>query len=67
MLAAVYHGRRDVRVETVAVPEPGPGEVLLRVLAAGRSEGWADVVKTLVDPWAAQARPTRTTTAGPGG
>jgi len=35
MLAAVYHGRRDVRVETVAVPEPGPGEVLLRVLAAG--------------------------------
>ena len=35
MRAAVYHGRRDVRVETVPVPEPGPGEVLLRVLAAG--------------------------------
>jgi (R,R)-butanediol dehydrogenase / meso-butanediol dehydrogenase / diacetyl reductase len=35
MRAAVYHGRRDVRVETVPVPEPGRGEVLLRVLAAG--------------------------------
>jgi (R,R)-butanediol dehydrogenase / meso-butanediol dehydrogenase / diacetyl reductase len=35
MRAAVYHGRRDVRVETVPRPEPGPGEVLLRVLAVG--------------------------------
>ena len=35
MRAAVYHGRRDVRIETVPVPEPAPGEVLLRVLAAG--------------------------------
>jgi (R,R)-butanediol dehydrogenase/meso-butanediol dehydrogenase/diacetyl reductase len=35
MRAAVYHGRGDVRVETVPVPEPGHGELLLRVLAAG--------------------------------
>jgi (R,R)-butanediol dehydrogenase/meso-butanediol dehydrogenase/diacetyl reductase len=35
MRAAVYHGRRDVRVETRPVPEPGPGEVLLRVHAVG--------------------------------
>ena len=36
MRAAVYHGRRDVRVESVAEPrQPGPGEVLLRVQRAG--------------------------------
>jgi (R,R)-butanediol dehydrogenase/meso-butanediol dehydrogenase/diacetyl reductase len=35
----------------------------LEPLANGR----AGAVKTLVDPWAAQARPTRTTTAAPGG
>jgi L-iditol 2-dehydrogenase len=32
MKAAVYHGPRDVRVEEVPTPRPGPGEVLLRVL-----------------------------------
>jgi (R,R)-butanediol dehydrogenase/meso-butanediol dehydrogenase/diacetyl reductase len=35
MRAAVYHGCRDVRVETVPVPDPRPGEVLVEVLAAG--------------------------------
>jgi (R,R)-butanediol dehydrogenase / meso-butanediol dehydrogenase / diacetyl reductase len=35
MRAAVYHGRGDVRVEDVPVPEPGPGEVLVRVTSAG--------------------------------
>jgi L-iditol 2-dehydrogenase len=35
MLAAVYRGRGDVRVETVPVPEIGPGEVLIRVAACG--------------------------------
>jgi L-iditol 2-dehydrogenase len=34
MRAAVLHGQRDLRVEHVAVPRPGPGEVLLRVKAA---------------------------------
>jgi (R,R)-butanediol dehydrogenase / meso-butanediol dehydrogenase / diacetyl reductase len=35
VLAAVYHGRRDVRVEEVTEPtEPGPGEVLLEVSRA---------------------------------
>jgi (R,R)-butanediol dehydrogenase/meso-butanediol dehydrogenase/diacetyl reductase len=35
MRAAVYHGTRDIRVEDVDVPAPGPGEVLLEVHAAG--------------------------------
>jgi (R,R)-butanediol dehydrogenase / meso-butanediol dehydrogenase / diacetyl reductase len=35
MKAAVYHGRRDVRIETVPDPgEPGPREALLRVSRA---------------------------------
>ena len=35
MRAAVYHGRHDVRIEDVAVPAPGPGELLLRVGSVG--------------------------------
>jgi (R,R)-butanediol dehydrogenase / meso-butanediol dehydrogenase / diacetyl reductase len=35
MRAAVYHGTRDIRVESIDVPAPGPGEVLLEVHAAG--------------------------------
>ncbi|MDX6334007.1 MAG: (R,R)-butanediol dehydrogenase / meso-butanediol dehydrogenase / diacetyl reductase [Streptosporangiaceae bacterium] len=35
MRALVYHGREDLRLEDRAVPEPGPGEVLLRVRAVG--------------------------------
>jgi (R,R)-butanediol dehydrogenase/meso-butanediol dehydrogenase/diacetyl reductase len=35
MRAAVYHGARDIRVEDVAIPTPGPGELLLEVHAAG--------------------------------
>src|SRR5271169_2316809 len=35
MLAAVYRGVNDVRVETVPVPSIGPGEVLIRVAACG--------------------------------
>jgi (R,R)-butanediol dehydrogenase/meso-butanediol dehydrogenase/diacetyl reductase len=35
MRAAVYHGAHDVRVEERPVPEPGAGEVLLRVLRSG--------------------------------
>jgi L-iditol 2-dehydrogenase len=34
MQAVVLHGREDLRVETVPVPQPGPGELLLRVGAA---------------------------------
>jgi L-iditol 2-dehydrogenase len=34
MRAAILHGARDVRVERVAVPRPGPGEILIRVRAA---------------------------------
>lgn len=35
MRAAVYRGLNEVRVETVPVPEIGPGEVLIRVAACG--------------------------------
>ena len=31
MRAAVYHGRQDLRIEAVPEPEPGPGDVKLRV------------------------------------
>jgi len=34
MLAAVYHGPQDIRVENVPIPEIGPEEVLLRVVRA---------------------------------
>jgi L-iditol 2-dehydrogenase len=34
MLAAVYHGPQDLRVEEVPVPQIGPGELLLRVRSA---------------------------------
>lgn len=35
MKAAVYYGKDDVRLETVPVPEIGPGEVLIRVHTCG--------------------------------
>jgi L-iditol 2-dehydrogenase len=35
MLAAVYHGVNDVLLETVPVPEIGPGEILIRVHTCG--------------------------------
>jgi L-iditol 2-dehydrogenase len=35
MQAAVYRGVNDVRIETVPVPEIGPGEVLIRVHSCG--------------------------------
>jgi len=35
MLAAVYHGQNDVRLETVPVPEIGAGELLVRVHTCG--------------------------------
>src|SRR5438270_360837 len=35
MLAAVYRGINDVRMETVPVPEIGPGEMLVRVHSCG--------------------------------
>ena len=34
MRAAVLHGREDVRIESVPVPEAGPGELVVRVGAA---------------------------------
>jgi L-iditol 2-dehydrogenase len=34
MLAAVYHGPNDLRVEEVAIPKIGAGEILVKVLSA---------------------------------
>jgi L-iditol 2-dehydrogenase len=34
MLAAVYHGPGDLRIEEVPVPKIGPGELLIKVLSA---------------------------------
>jgi L-iditol 2-dehydrogenase len=34
MLAAVLYGKEDVRVESIPVPDVGPGEVRLRIGAA---------------------------------
>ncbi|MGA7832784.1 MAG: zinc-binding dehydrogenase [Terracidiphilus sp.] len=34
MAAAVLHGREDIRIEQVPIPEAGPGELVLRVDAA---------------------------------
>jgi (R,R)-butanediol dehydrogenase/meso-butanediol dehydrogenase/diacetyl reductase len=35
MRAVVFHGAHDVRVEKVAIPLPGPGEILLKVVSVG--------------------------------
>lgn len=35
MKAALFYGGTDIRVEELAMPEPGPGEVLVQVRAAG--------------------------------
>ena len=35
MKAAVFYGGKDIRIEDLPVPEPGPGEVLVRVRSAG--------------------------------
>ncbi|MDE2512102.1 MAG: alcohol dehydrogenase catalytic domain-containing protein, partial [Elusimicrobia bacterium] len=34
MRAVIYHGPRDVRLEERPVPDPGPGEVVVKVGAA---------------------------------
>ena len=31
MRAARYHGRQDIRIDNIPVPEPGPGECLIEV------------------------------------
>lgn len=35
MKAALYYGPGDIRIEDLPTPEPGPGEILLRVLSCG--------------------------------
>lgn len=35
MRAARFHGRGDIRIEDVATPTPGPGELLVKIASAG--------------------------------
>lgn len=35
MLSAAVHGADDVRLDAVAIPEPGPGDALVRIAVAG--------------------------------
>lgn len=35
MKAAVFYGKHDLRIEEIPVPEPGYGEVLIKVMACG--------------------------------
>lgn len=35
MKAAVFYGKHDIRIEDVKKPEPGPDDVLIRVIACG--------------------------------
>jgi L-iditol 2-dehydrogenase len=35
MKISLWHNNRDIRVQDAPVPEPGPGEVLLKVMACG--------------------------------
>ncbi len=35
MKAARWHGKGDIRIEDTPIPEPGPGEVLLKIKACG--------------------------------
>ena len=35
MRAAVYYNNHDVRIEERPVPQPGPGEILVKILASG--------------------------------
>lgn len=35
MRAAVYYNNKDIRIEEMPVPEPGPGEILVRIEASG--------------------------------
>ena len=43
MLAAVYRGRGDVRVEDLPRPSCGPGELLVRIACCGVC--WTDLKK----------------------
>lgn len=52
MIAARLHGARDLRVEEVPAPVPGPGELLVRVEAAG-------IGGSVVSVWATGAYVTR--------
>ena len=41
MKAAVYYNNRDIRIEAVAIPEIGPGEMLVKTIACGLCGGEA--------------------------
>jgi (R,R)-butanediol dehydrogenase/meso-butanediol dehydrogenase/diacetyl reductase len=64
MKAVRWHGRRDIRVETVPDPTPGPREVVLRV--EWRGICGTDVEEYLTGPhWIPTERPKPLTGARP--
>jgi threonine dehydrogenase-like Zn-dependent dehydrogenase len=50
--AAYYQARRELSVREAPDPEPGPGEVLVRVAACGALElaGSGDAIKVQIQP-----------------
>lgn len=54
MKAALFYGGRDIRVEELPDPEPGPGEVLVKIAAAGVCGSDLHPYRG-ADPWGGQA------------
>jgi threonine dehydrogenase-like Zn-dependent dehydrogenase len=57
MKAALFYGGADIRVEELSVPDPGPGEVLVRVRAAGICGSDLHGYRGL-NPWGPRAAPS---------
>jgi threonine dehydrogenase-like Zn-dependent dehydrogenase len=58
MKAALFYGGKDIRVGDVETPVPGPGEVLVKVLAAGVCGSDLHPYRTPVDDVAVRSTPT---------
>jgi threonine dehydrogenase-like Zn-dependent dehydrogenase len=62
MQAVVCHGPRDYRLERVPVPEPGPGEALVRVQACGICASDLKCYHGAAKFWGDESRPAWTET-----
>jgi len=60
MKAALFYGGKDIRVEEVADPTPGPGEVVVRVKAAGICGSDLHSYRDPSVVWPGQVRPYMT-------
>lgn len=57
MMAVVCHGPQDYRLESVAIPEPGPGEALVRVEAVGICASDVKCYQGAAKFWGTDTRP----------